>query len=222
MNVKDWIKLIGFLFVIAATVLITVYIPHLDNLISNSADTAENFKESRLMTAITILHYDEQLTRRHIELSDAFQHRRAGDKKSWNLMMSRASNTTANIAQQWCSVFSGGEKDLIRVDIDKEIKKIAENKNLSVVQQYDKVNKIMIDARREASERLDEAQNDWNLIRRNLRKLQNKKNSWYIIFCLLQITGLILFSGAEIFEKITQKSNSGQSLGKKNFPKHRK
>lgn len=201
LNIIDGTKLFGFLLIIVATFIATVKVPALDKKISSSNEDISKFKESRFMTALCMLHYGEQFTRRRIELFEANQITLAGKgKESVNELRKRALNQTIALAQQWASLMGGDEADVRKEDTDEKLREIVDQ-NTTIEDKLAKAEEIWKENQAAASKRLDVAHEKYRKHKTVKENLERVRSGWAKGFAWLQIIGLILFSGAEIIDK---------------------
>jgi hypothetical protein len=202
-NFVDAIKIIGFLLVVSATFIATVVVPKLDKEISAIDDEILSFKDSRIMTTLAMLSYGEQFTRRRIELFEANQFiLLKNDKKAAEEIRKRALNQTIDLAKQWAYLHGGRDAESLREKTEEKIKVILDDNSLDVSNKLDAVEKIWKENQVVASERIAQAHKEWHDNEDKMKQLMSNSKWWTRLFAWLQILGLILFSGAEVFDKL--------------------
>ena len=202
-NYVDAIKIIGFLLVVGATFIATVLVPKLDKEISAIDDEILSFKDSRVMTTLATLSYGEQFTRRRIELFEANQFiLLKNDKKAAEEIRKRALNQTIDLAKQWAYLHGGRDAESLRKKTEEKIKVILDDNSLDVSNKLDSVEKIWKENQVAASERIAQAHKEWHDNEDKMKQLMSNSKWWTRLFAWLQILGLILFSGAEVFDKL--------------------
>ncbi len=203
LNFVDAIKIIGFLLVVGATFIATVVVPKLDKEISAIDNEILSFKDSRVMTTLATLSYGEQFTRRRIELFEANQFILLNnDKKAAEEIRKRALNQTIDLANQWAYLHGGRDAESLREKTEEKIKVILDDNSLDVSNKLNGVEKIWKENQVAASQRVAQAHKEWHDNEDIMKQLMSNSKWWTRLFAWLQILGLILFSGAEVFDKL--------------------
>lgn len=203
LTIVDWAKLIGFLFVVVATIISTVKMRSIDEELSNLNKEIFDFKDARTMAGISMLHYGAQRIFRRIELFEANQLIIAEqDKQSINELRKRVFQQTARMAGEWAAFFSKEEAEIMEKETKKRIIEIANNKNLTFADKLAEIEKIWTDNIAKATERFKTAQEEFHQHNAMKEDVERNKSRWAKAFAWLQIGGLILFSGAEIIGKL--------------------
>jgi hypothetical protein len=211
LSLVDLAKLIGFLLVVVATVISTVVIPSKDEELSKLDKEILDFKDSRALGAISMLHYGGQRVFRRIELFEANQLVTSSqDKQSIGELRSRALTQTATMAGEWATLFGGDEAERTREESEKRIGQIISDNNLTFGDKLSQVEAIWMDNIGKASQRLRAAHEEYNKHKVKKAEIEKGRLLWASVFAWLQISGLVLFSGAEVFGKLLQGKASGQ------------
>ena len=211
LNIVDWAKLIGFLFVAVATIISTVKIPSIDEKLSKLNKEIFDFKDGRILGGISMLHYGGQRIFRRIELFEANQLILSKqDKQKINELRKRALEQTARMAGEWATLFGGDEAEKIKEESKKQINEVVYNENLSFDDKLTQVEKIWTNNIAQASQRLKVAHEKYHQHNSMKEDIERDKLLWAKGFAWLQILGLILFSGAEIVGKLIYSKANGQ------------
>jgi len=162
-----------------------------------------SFKDSRVMTNLATLSYGEQFTRRRIELFEANQTLLlTKDKKATEEIRKRALDQTIDLANQWAYLMGGHEAELLKQETEEKIKRILTDRSLDAGAKLDRVEKIWKENQEAASQRVAQAHKEWHDNEDKIKILRKDSKKWSSLFAWLQILGLILFSGAEVFDKL--------------------
>lgn len=201
MSPTNLARLLGFLFIVVATFLSTVYIPYLERQLSEIESNVTIFEVDRTMEMMIISQLKEDFTRRRIELLESNLTGRLGDKKTQNVLLERAIMQTVDLAERWSTVFAGDNYNLLVNETRNEIKKIGSDEKLTLREKFDAVENVLNQVKQDFSKRLNDVQNKWHAEKESLKNQKEKRARWYGWFSLLQIFGLLFFSGAEIVDK---------------------
>ncbi|ODS31349.1 MAG: hypothetical protein SCARUB_03544 [Candidatus Scalindua rubra] len=164
------------------------------------------------MSTLATLSYGEQFTRRRIELFEANQFiLLKNDIKTAEEIRKRALNQTIDLAKQWAYFLGGTNAESIRSKTEEKIKVIQNDNSLDVSRKLDHVEKIWKENQEAAFQRIAQAHKEWHDNEDKMKQLTNNRKWWNGLFAWLQIMGLILFSGAEVFNKLI-KSKSGNTI----------
>jgi len=205
LNVVDAAKLAGFLLVIVATIVATVKIPSIDKKISNTKEAIGKFRDSRILTGICKLAYGEDFTKRRIELFERNQMiMQGGDKKAIRELAKRALNDTAKLARQWAVLLSDDKESELLKSTNDSIDKILADETVPLLEKIDKVEKIWKENQSAASNRLKVAHEKYHKDKAVKENHEKARLFCTKLFAWLQISGLILFSGAEIIGKVVK------------------
>jgi hypothetical protein len=205
LSLVDWAKLIGFLLVVAATIISTVVIPSKDRKVSELQRDILDFRDSRALGAISMLHYGGQRIFRRIELFEANQLVGSSqDRQSIDLLRSRALTQTATMAGEWATLFGGDEAERTREESEKKVDQIIHDGDLPFGEKLSQVENIWNDNIGKASQRLAAAHEQYQKQKSKKEEVERARLFWASVFAWLQISGLVLFSGAEVFGKIAQ------------------
>lgn len=191
----DWVKLFGFLLVIVATVIATVKIPAIDKKISNATEVIINFRDYRILTALSKLDNEAHLIQRMLMLSEANQVIYAdGPAERVSELRQKALDKTIGLAE-WTNIED-------KEDTKKKISEILTNTILTIEDKIKEVEKILDANRAAESARLERKHLERNENKAMKENLEINRMLWTKWFACLQISGLILFSGAEIMDKL--------------------
>jgi len=194
----DRIKLIGFFSLILATLIATVIIPAIDNKISKAKEAIAEFRDYRILTALCKLDNQAHLSQRMAILSEANQVAYiSGSKQRINELRQKALNKTIGLAE-WTNIKN-------KEDTKKKISEICDNGKLTTEKKIEEVEKIVNDNLAVESEKLKIKHKERNMNKVIKANLENYESFWNKWFAVLQISGLILFSGAETIDKLTKR-----------------
>lgn len=199
----DIMKLIGFLFMIVATIISIVTIPSFDKRIAKLNSDIDSFKDSRIMTSTCLLAYKQDFVKRRIELFERNQLILHGSsQEAINEIEKRTLDDTIKLAQQYAVLLGEDQADQFLKDTNEKINQVVRNEKRSLVEKIDLVEKIWKDNINAASIRNKERHAKWKeneTAKTNLEKRRNYLNGWFIA---CQLSGLILFTGAEVLSKL--------------------
>ena len=150
-----------------------------------------------------MLHYEEQFTRRQIELFEANQMIHTGkDKEIVKELRKKALSQTIALADQWAFLMGGDEANARRQDTEKKIQEIVADENIKIEEKLSKIEQIREANQAAFSKRLEVAHEEYGTDKTIKENLEKDRLRWANGFAWLQIIGLILFSGAEIIDKL--------------------
>ena len=193
------VKLLGFLFVVIATFLSTVRIPAIDRKVSEREKAIDKFNYSRIMVGICKLDYGEHFTQRRIDLFEANQMVGISkEKQGVKKLRERVLKNTAELARCWASFWGGEDASATLENTNANLDKILSDESMTVEAKITEVEKLWTDNQDKASSRLRDAHKKFKSNKRVKKDLEDERLFWFRFFIWLQISGLILFSGAEI------------------------
>ena len=111
MSPTNLARLLGFISIVVATFLSTVYIPSLNRDISEIEAKVSKFELDRQMEIHVVAGLKGDFTRRRIELFEANMSGRMGDKRAQNELLLRSIRQTARLAEGYSGVFAGDEME---------------------------------------------------------------------------------------------------------------
>ena len=198
MKCLNYIKLIGFLFIISATIIITLVIPSKDKKIEHVSSEIERFNSGRVLGAMTSLNVNHIATRKQI---DMLQANLLKDSKAAQFLRQRALNRTVTMINNWAGFYVGGDKSITE-NIKNEIDKIVNDNDINLDTKLKRADEFLYATEEDAFERLSKAHDERNEKKAKLNKFEENRSRWNSGFVWLQILGLILFTGSETIEKI--------------------
>ena len=196
------LKIVGFIFIIVATIVATVIIPKNDACIDKIDDRIDDFKESRILTVICGISYDIKFTQRRIELFEANENvSRKNNDSSIKILRERALENTIGMAKAWASLLGREQKEVELAKLDKEIEKIINDKSKNINKKIEAVEKIYQREEELASARLKKAHEKYYEDKQEKQKKEDINRRWNSFFILFQILGLMILSICEILDK---------------------
>ena len=202
------LKIIGFIFVIFATIIATVILPKNDAYIDTINDRIDDFKESRILTAICGISYDIKFTQRRIELFEANENvvRKSKDG-SVKILRERALEHTIGMAKAWASLLGREQKKVDLEKLDKQIEIIINDKSKDINKKIEEVEKIYQREQELASARLKKAHEKYYDDKQEKQKKEDINRLWNSFFIWFQILGLMILSICEILDKFAVKKS---------------
>jgi len=197
MRCLQYIRLLGFLFIIAATFIITVVIPPIDRKTENILNEIEIFNSGRVFAGIIVLRINHLETRKQLDL---FQSNLIKDQRLKKSYLQKALNRTVTEIKHWANFYIAGDKSIPK-NIETELSKIVDDKSTDMDTKFTEVENLLGIAQQDAFERLRKAHEERDEKKSNLNKFNENLSIWNSIFVWFQIIGLILFTGSETIEK---------------------
>lgn len=209
----DYIKMIGFVIVVAATTISIVYVPHLDLCISELSAATSKLQDSRNKTLACLNSYQTKVVGKQMFLFEGNMFfLLTKDANARDVLYSKALGLAKSLTREFAALNAGDESEKAMNRVEEEYQRIINDHNLNVPQKIDEAEKLYSDAAKGAFDRIASLQSEYNVKKAQISELENNRRFWYFVFAGLQITGLLLFTGAEMFEKLIKKSpNKGIS-----------
>ena len=127
------LKIIGFLLVLIATLIITVLLQTKSEQISQVNNKISDFKDDRIMAALCVSHYSEQITQRRIWLLEAnLTALMNEDKDSIESKLNMALDITNAMTKEWAVLLSGDRKEEFLSNVMNQINEIESDKNINI------------------------------------------------------------------------------------------
>lgn len=196
-------KSIGLLFILVGTLIATAKLPSIDRLVGVENESIAKFEDQRILAGISILKASHIANLKQLYLMEANIATYTGqERERQNVLRQKALNQYATEIRNWNTLFSKGEKSELFQKTEKEIQDIAQDNELLIEQKLEKVEKIKLNTRDQASERLTTAHQKRNKHKVQKEKLEKSRLAWNTIFLWLQILGIALLTSSEILEKL--------------------
>jgi len=209
LNIVEQAKLIGFVLVVFATFISTVKIPAIDKRISGLEEAIAKFRDNRILVGLSKLDQEAHIIQKNMLLSEANQviYTRGlkeqvetiSPEERIKALRQEALNKTIGLAE-WTAI---NRQEYTR----KRISKILANETLTTRDKIRKVETIVDENRAIESKRLEGRHRERNKNKNNKANLEISRSRWANCFAWLQITGLIMFSGAEVIDKLIVRRN---------------
>jgi len=200
-------KSIGLLFIIVGTLITTAELPLIDRLIGIENESIAKFEDQRILAGISMLKASHIANLKRLYLMEANIATYTGQERKRQIeLRQKALNQDATEIRNWNALFSKGEKSKLFQKTEKEIQDIAQDNKLSIEQKLEKVEKIQLNTRNQASERLTSAHQKRNKHKTQKEKHEKSRLAWNTIFLWLQILGIALLTGSEIVKNFLIKN----------------
>ena len=196
-------KSIGLLFIIVGTLIATAKIPSIDRLVEIENESIAKFEDQRILAGISILKASHIANLKQLYLMEANIATYTGQGRDSQIeLRQKALNQDATEIRNWNVLFSKGEESELFQETEKEIQSIAQDEQLTIEKKLEKVEEILLNAHNHANKRLATAHQKRNEHKNEKEKLEKSRLIWNTIFLWLQILGIVLLTGSEIFEKL--------------------
>ncbi len=145
LDVFDYSKLAGFLVLIGAAFLATVTVPRIQQKLSDLTDALAHLRDSRMLSAICIVNYAEQFTRRRIELFEANHLQLSGGPpNAAQDLRQRALNQTIELAKQWAVLLAGEAAQQQILDVETQVATIMNDDSIDRCGKLDATERIWL------------------------------------------------------------------------------
>ena len=198
------VRVIASIFLIIATYVVTVSIPKIDERIHKENAEIERLKDIEIgslhsMLNIAIIHNGSRIIKLEINLADYLNLSKELQKKRIQELI----NDYKVIINNYASILPDSNISNSLDNINSRFETIVSDKNLSIVEKYKQISKIMKDIGNDAKIRHNENTETARKHKKNKGAFEKTRLKKYSCFIWFQIIGLILLGFIEIFEKST-------------------
>jgi hypothetical protein len=172
MRCLNHIKLIGFLFIISATVIITLVIPSKDKKIEDMSSEIERFNSGRVFGGMVSLNANHIATRKRIDLLEVHLIKDGSAKQA---LLKSAMDRTVTGIRHWTKFYAGGDKSVSQ-NIENQIDKIVNDKTINLNTKFERLEELAEKTRIDAFERLSKAHDKRDETKAKLNKLKENRS----------------------------------------------
>ena len=196
------LKVLGLVFYLVATLVITAKIPSVDRLIATEKDSITKFEYHRIIAAMSSLQARHIAAQKRLYLMEAniAVYTNQGRARQAELRQ-RALDQDINEIRSWNVLFSTGEESELFQKAEQEIQVIIQNEELTVEQKIGEVETLASSALDEANDRLIAAQENRDEHIKKQEEFEKSRLFWHRLFLGLQILGIIFLTSSEVVDK---------------------
>ncbi len=202
MEILIIVKLVGLLFIIIATYIATVKLPSINRLIQNESDNIDQFKDNRILAAISTSRASDLGLSARLNIMEANIVGYTNQKKESEIALRHEAleDLFAEI-QNWCLLFTKGNLSDVFQDAKREAEKINSG-DTTIEHKFKRMVDLLNTVRNAAFQRIDEAHVKRDIHKAQKSNIENRRLVWNNVFIWFQISGLCVIAGSEVIEKL--------------------